>query len=97
MAEILGFQASGIEIDATLAEQSRVLLARHDLSAVIATGSYLDEPASADVTFVYCWPSKMAETQRHFVETASESALLLICHGAADVRCVDRQSLIDDQ
>lgn len=97
MAEILGFQASGIEIDATLAEQSRELLAKHDLSAAIMTGSYLDKPASADVTFVYCWPGKMAEMQRHFFETASNSALLLICHGASDVRCVDRQCLIDDE
>ena len=97
MAEMLGFRASGIEIDAALAEQSRQLLQRHGLSANIMTGSYLELTHTADVIFVYCWPGKMLETQQHFIDTASPSALLLICHGASDVRCVDRQFLIDDR
>ena len=95
MAEILGFRASGIEIDATLAEQSRELLKRHALQATIVTGSYLEMIHTSDVIFVYCWPSRMAETQQHFIDAAPENALLLICHGASDVRCRTRQELVD--
>lgn len=97
MAEILGFRASGIEIDATLAEQSRELLKRHGLQATIVTGSYLETTHTADVIFVYCWPSRMLETQQHFIDAASEDALLLICHGASDVRCRTKIQLVQDQ
>lgn len=97
MAEILGFRASGIEIDATLAEQSRELLKRHGLQATIVTGSYLETTHTADVIFVYCWPSRMLETQQHFIDAASEDALLLICHGASDVRCRTKIQIVQDQ
>lgn len=94
MAELLGFRASGIEIDATLAEQSRELLKRYGLQATIVTRSYLEMTHTADVIFVYCWPSRMVETQQHFIDAAPENALLLICHGASDVRCRTREELL---
>jgi hypothetical protein len=97
MAEILGFRASGIEIDATLAEQSRELLNRHGLQATIVTGSYLEMIHTADVIFVYCWPSRMVEARQHFIDAAPENALLLICHGASDVRCGTKAQLVQDQ
>ncbi len=96
MAEILGFRASGIEIDATLAEQSRELLQRHGLQATIVTGSYLEMMHTSDVIFVYCWPSRMMETQQHFIDAAPENALLLICHGASDVRCRTKTQVVQD-
>lgn len=97
MAEIIGFRASGIEIDATLAELSRELLLSQGLKAPIVTGSYLEMTQTADVVFVYCWPGKMLETQQHFIDAAPENALLLICHGASDVRCRTRAQLVQDQ
>lgn len=95
MAEILGFRASGIEIDATLAEQSRELLRSQSLKSTIITGSYLEMTHSADVIFVYCWPSRMAETEQHFISAAREDAVLLICHGASDVRCRTKADLFE--
>jgi len=95
MAEILGFRASGIEIDATLAEQSRELLKGHGLQATVLTGSYLEMTHSADVIFVYCWPSRMVETEQHFINATRKDAVLLICHGASDVRCRTRKELVD--
>lgn len=97
MAEILGFRALGIEIDATLAEQSRELLTSQGLKATIVTGSYLEMLHTADVIFVYCWPSRMVETEQHFIDAAPENTLLLICHGASDVRCRTKADLLIDQ
>jgi hypothetical protein len=96
MAEILRFRAFGIEIDATLAEQSRGLLKSQGLTSKVITGSYLTMPHSADVIFVYCWPGRMLETEQHFIDTAQEQALLLICHGASDVRCKTKAQLVNE-
>lgn len=96
MAEILGFRAFGIEIDATLADQSRELMRSCGLTSNIITGSYMTLPHSADVIFVYCWPGRMLETEQHFIDTATEHALLLICHGASDVRCKTKAQLVED-
>ena len=43
MAAALGFRASGIEIDAEMAERSRALLATHGLDAEIVTGSFVPD------------------------------------------------------
>ncbi len=43
MAEMLGFEACGIEIDAPLAAASRELLRDFKLSAPIETGDYLEQ------------------------------------------------------
>ena len=52
MASALGFRASGIEIDAELADASRTLLARHGLSVEIVEGSFVPDghevPAGLD-------------------------------------------------
>jgi hypothetical protein len=87
LAEILGFDACGIEIDAPLAAASRKLLADFGLSARVAAGSYFDVHRDADVYFNYCWPSQMQPVQDHFLSVARNHAKLLICHGAADIRC----------
>jgi hypothetical protein len=87
LAEFLGFQASGIELNAELAAASRLLLAEFKLSAEIATGSYFDQPCHADVVFAYCWPSRIGATEEHFARHAAPEAKLLICYGQSDIRC----------
>jgi len=87
LASLLGFEALGIEIDAPLAEASRTLLTDFNLPVTIETGSYFEIMHPADVYFVYCWPGRITETQKHFVRTAPAGAKLLIGHGQADIRC----------
>ena len=87
LAELLGFEARGIELHPALAEASRELLADFGLSATIATGDYFQIDHPADVYFTYCWPGRMQRTEQRFMEIAPSHARLLICHGAEDVRC----------
>jgi hypothetical protein len=87
LAEILGYDACGIEIDAALAAASRELLADFGLSAVVETGSYFDVHCDADIYFNYCWSAQMRRVQEHFISVAPDHAKLLICHGASDIRC----------
>ena len=98
MAELLGFDAGGIEVDEHLAEASRKLLNDFQLSARIITGSYFELPCDADVVFVYCWFSKTRMTEEYFAAYAPDDAKLLICYGQNDIRCKvkstkDRSSL----
>jgi hypothetical protein len=62
MAEILGFDARGIEINPKLADASRQLFVDLGLTSRIQTGDYLANRHEADVYFVYCWPGMMAAT-----------------------------------
>ena len=87
LAELLGFDAHGIELHPALADASRELLADFGLSATIETGDYLQIDRPADVYFTYCWPGRMQRTEQRFIETSPNHARLLICHGAEDVRC----------
>ena len=87
LAEILGFDACGIEIHARLAAASRKLLADFGLSAQVETGSYFDVHRDADVYFNYCWWSQMRRVEDHFLSVAPKHARLLICHSASDIRC----------
>jgi protein-L-isoaspartate O-methyltransferase len=86
MAEILGFDAYGIEIDADLAERSRALLSQFGLSAHIETGDYLSSSYQADFYYVYCWPGKVVVTEAHFQQIAPPGAYLLILNGESDIR-----------
>lgn len=87
IAASLGYAATGIEVDARLAAASRELLADFELSATIVAGDYFQIVPQADLYFVYCWPGQMARVEQHFHARAPDSAKLLICHGAEDVRC----------
>ena len=91
LAELLGFEAWGIEIDSQLAEASRRLLADFGLSSTIETGDYLQIEHEADIYFTYCWPSRMASAEQHFLGTSPTGSQLLICHGAEDIRCKIKQ------
>jgi hypothetical protein len=87
IAEMLGFQACGIEIHAELAAASRRLLHDFGLRATIATGNYLQMAPQADLHFVYCWPGETPRVEAHFLAVTAPSARLLYCNGAADIRC----------
>ena len=91
LAEILGYEACGIELDSGLAELSREFLRDHGLKAMIKTGSYYDDCPVADVYYVYCWPGQTENVERRFVEIAPPSGRLLICYGQDDLRCMVQQ------
>ena len=87
LAEILGFEASGIEIDPELAESARGLLRDHNLKAQITTGSYFDSQDVCDYHYVYCWPSQIPSVEKRFSDMAKDRSKLLICYGQDDIRC----------
>lgn len=86
LAEILGYAAFGIELDAELAETSRGLLSAHGLTSPIYTGSYFEIESQADYYYVYSWPSQFERVQQHFLAATSPQAKLLICYGHDDIR-----------
>jgi hypothetical protein len=92
LAEMLGFDACGIEIAPPLAEASSRLLADFGLASPIHCGSYLELSSEADLYFTYCWPSRIAEAEARFLDTAPAGARFLVCHGAEDIRCKVRAS-----
>jgi hypothetical protein len=87
LAEMLGFDACGIEIDEQMTAASRELLGDFGLSATIKTGDYFEISHDADIYFAYCWPGQMQRVEQHFISATQNHAKLLICHGAEDVRC----------
>ena len=94
LAEILGYDSCGIEIDPVLAEASRDLLREHGLKASITTGIYLNETPVSDYYYVYCWPGQIESVERRFVEIAPPDGRLLICYGQDELRCMARQKLL---
>jgi len=93
LAEMLGFDAHGLELDPGLVTASRRLLADFGLSATVQTGSYFDVHHAADVYFVYCWPGQVSRTEEHFLATAAEGARLLVYFGPDDFRCEIKTSI----
>ena len=87
LAEMLSFDACGIEINEEMAAASRELLTDFGLSATIKTGDYLKISHDADIYFTYCWPGQMPRVEKHFLSATPRHARLLICHGAQDIRC----------
>jgi len=86
LAELLGYDAYGIELDADLASSSRELLAAHGLSAPIYTGSYFELNLAAEYYYVYSWPSQFERVQQHFLDATPPNSKLLICYGHDDIR-----------
>jgi len=87
LAQLLGFDSGGIEIDSGLVDASRKLLSEFDLNCEIQHCDYLESSVTSDYCFVYCWPGKMNQVESHFSESAPRTSQLLICHGADDIRC----------
>jgi hypothetical protein len=92
LAEMLGFEAEGVEISGELAEVSRQLLHDFQLTAPILTGDYHEIETTADWYFTYCWPGQTWRVEQRFLAIAPDHARLLICNGAADLRCKVRSS-----
>lgn len=88
LAAILGFESTGIELNPQLAAASQSLLRDLKIDAVITNGDYMQVATNADIVFVYCWPGQMQRTEERFLVTTPQEALLLACHGAADVRVI---------
>lgn len=86
LAEILGFEAMGVELDEPLAESSRELLGAHDLMATIRAGSYFDRVDPCDYYYVYAWPSQCRAVQDLFLQQCPPHSKLLICEGQDDIR-----------
>ena len=91
LAELLDFDATGMEIDVSLADASRKLLTDRALSAPIETGDYFTSDHQADVYFVYAWPGKTQATETHFERIAPVGSKLLICYGQSDIRLKVRE------
>jgi hypothetical protein len=87
LAESLGFEACGIELHPALAEISRAVLRDFGFRGEIATGSLFEVRREADLYFCYAWPGQVAAIERHFAALASDASLLILGHGAADLRC----------
>ena len=57
LAAMLGYSATGVEINPEMALASRRLLASHGIDASIENRSYLiEDTVGAELYFVYCWP-----------------------------------------
>lgn len=87
LAELLGFDALGIELASDLVTASRELLAAQGLTARIELGDYLQRRDQADIYFTYAWPSQMRLIEQHFCEIAKPNSKLLYCFGQDDIRC----------
>lgn len=90
LAAFAGFTARGLEVEPALVAESRQLLAAHDLSTIIDTGSYLPPgafrnemtsetfaPADADVVYVYPWPAEQQLIREIFRRFGRDNALLV--------------------
>ena len=86
LAELLGFESFGVEMDAELCRQSRELFLLSGLSARIYNEDYFQSSIRADNYYVYCWPSLIGPTEELFGRIANSDSLLLICYGQDDIR-----------
>ncbi len=86
LAELLGYQACGIEIDSNLCRDSRQLLSAHQLNAFIYNEDYFQSAIRADYYYVYCWPGSIEKTEEFFRRIAKSDSVLLICYGQDDIR-----------
>ncbi|MCA9158288.1 MAG: hypothetical protein KDA72_08180, partial [Planctomycetales bacterium] len=87
LAELLGFEALGIEQSPDLVAASRDLLDAQGIKARIELGDYLQRRDLADIYFTYAWPSHMRLIERHFCEIAKPHTRLLYCYGQDEIRC----------
>ena len=86
LAELLGFDACGIEADAELCQKSQLLFASNGLKSQIYQADYFQSEVRADIYYVYCWPSLLEQTEELFDRIARSDSVLLICYGQDDIR-----------
>ncbi len=85
MASLLGFAASGIEINQELALRSQELLADESIDATIIQGSYHEIVVDADVVYVYCWPGQARDVRERFINAMPRGTILLLADGAEKI------------
>ncbi len=96
LAQLLGMEATGVELDPRLVAESRELAARFDTLARFVHGTYDPESQDPDLdlvdaegraaVYVYPWPGEEAFFLRLFEDTADDGAFLLMCLGPEDIR-----------
>jgi predicted O-methyltransferase YrrM len=94
LASLVGFDATGVEIDATLVKEAAMLARRYGARAAFVHGSY--DPGTPcmrvvgaegrDLVYVYPWPGEEGYFLRLFDSTAKAGGLLLMGLGPEDVR-----------
>ena len=98
LAALLGYEATGVEINEALVGEARGLAARYDAPARFVHGTY--DPARAGLkvfparkraaVYVYPWPGDEPHCLQLFAESADPGALLLMCLGPEDI-CLYRR------
>ena len=94
LAALLGYEATGVEIDEALVGEARGLAVRYDAPARFVHGTY--DPAQTGLkvfsarkraaVYVYPWPGDEPRCLQLFAETADAGTLLLMCLGPEDIR-----------
>lgn len=90
LAEMLGYEAMGVEFHEPLVVASRKLLDAHGLESRIECGDLYERRDVADLYFVYCWPGKVIQIEERFREIASDGARLLLYYGPNDTRWMQK-------
>ena len=94
LAALLGYEASGVEIDEKLVQESRGLAARYDARVRFEHGTYDGSAPGLKVltarkravVYVYPWPGEEPKFLQLFAGTADTGAHLLMCLGPEDIR-----------
>lgn len=93
VAELLGFTATGIELDAVLIDQARALQKEAGLSYELIEGSFFDQPFSDrrfDLIYAFPWPGEVTKINAWFEQTAAPGTLLFTYHCFDDRRLVEK-------
>ena len=85
LAEILGFETIGIEINEPMVLASRQLLADFELKSPIVLGSFFDEMVDSAYYFTYSWPGMIAQVEEFFYQQAPDDSILITCYGCDDI------------
>lgn len=100
LAAMLGFRATGVELDLSLVREARALAERYDVPAArFIHGSYRPAgrhlpvltAAGRDLVYVYPWPGEESFFLRLFEDTASSGALLLVATGPLAISAFRKQ------
>ncbi len=99
LAALLGYAATGVEIDEALVQEARELAGRYDAPARFEHGTYDARAAGLKVitakkrtvVYVYPWPGEEPFFLQLFAETAPSGAWLLMGLGPADIRVFRRR------
>jgi len=87
LAALLGWEATGIEVDPEMATYARDLLQEYDVPAHIVCDDVYTSPsnADADLIFSYPWPNLVEPTKEYFRLHAGANARLFLYEGPEDL------------